>query len=188
MSVCLCITFVVFTDSRALRGRFPQTRDLWKRANVGERVGRVSSHAVSRWSRSLGCCGFRGMLWVRKIFFLCVCFFRCSYFLRTHTACCTYESVSCLIYLSTSAAVRTGCQYLISLSVYVSVSVRMCNIRRFYCLRELFEADFHKSGVYGNGRVWANAWDVFRRGAVSGWSRSPGCCKFRRVFSVGRSF
>ena len=49
--------------------------------------------------------------------------------------------------------VRTGCHYLISL----------CHIRRFYRLRELYEVDFHKPGIYGSGRVWANAWDVFRR-------------------------
>ena len=30
-------------------------------------------------------------------------FFRSFFFLRTHTACCTYESASCLIYLSTCA-------------------------------------------------------------------------------------
>ena len=41
--------------------------------------------------------------------------------------------------------------------------MRVCNIRRFYCFRELYEADFHKTGIYGSGRVWANAWDVFRR-------------------------
>ena len=52
--------------------------------------------------------------------------------------------------------VRTGCHYLISLSV-------SCDIRRFYWLRELYEADFHKPGIYGSGWVWANAWDVFRR-------------------------
>ena len=23
--------------------------------------------------------------------------------------------------------------------------------------------DFHKLGIYGSGRVWANAWDVFHR-------------------------
>ena len=37
----------------------------------------------------------------------------------------------------------------------------MCNIRRYYRLRELYEADFHKPGIVGSGRVWANAWDVF---------------------------
>ena len=39
----------------------------------------------------------------------------------------------------------------------------MCYSRGFYCLRELHEAHFHKPGIYGSGRVWANAWDVFRR-------------------------
>ena len=36
-------------------------------------------------------------------------------------------------------------------------------IREFCWWRELYEADFHKPGIYGSGRVWANAWDVFRR-------------------------
>ena len=27
----------------------------------------------------------------------------------------------------------------------------------------MYEADFHKPGIYGSGRVWANAWDVFGR-------------------------
>ena len=55
--------------------------------------------------------------------------------------------------------VRTGCHYLISLSVRQCV----CNIRRFYLLRELYEADFHKPGIYGSGTVWANACVVFPR-------------------------
>ena len=42
----------------------------------------------------------------------------------------------------------------------------MCNIRRFYRLGELYEADFFKPGIYGNGRIWSNAWDVFRRRRV----------------------
>ena len=41
--------------------------------------------------------------------------------------------------------------------------MRVYNIRRFYGLRELYEADFHKPWIYGSERVWANAWDVFRR-------------------------
>ena len=45
------------------------------------------------------------------------------FFLRTHTACCKHEAASCLIYLSTSTGVRTGCHYLISLSVCLSVCV-----------------------------------------------------------------
>ena len=57
---------------------------------------------------------------------------------------------------------RTGCHYLISLPVC------MCDIRRFQCLRELYVADFHKPGIYGSGRVWANAWDVVFRAASRG--------------------
>ena len=38
----------------------------------------------------------------------------------------------------------------------------MCNLRRFYWLRELYEADFHKLGIYGSRQVSANAWDLFR--------------------------
>ena len=36
-------------------------------------------------------------------------------------------------------------------------------------MRELYEADFHKAGIYGSGRVWAHAWDVSAH-AVSKWS------------------
>ena len=35
-------------------------------------------------------------------------------------------------------------------------------------LRELYEADFHKPGIYGSGRVRANAWDVSRRAPFRG--------------------
>ena len=60
---------------------------------------------------------------------------------------------------------RPGCVQgvIIFLSVCLSVCLCMCNIRRLYLLRELCEADFHEPGIYGRERVWANAWDVFRR-------------------------
>ena len=51
------------------------------------------------------------------------------------------------MYLSTSTGVRTGCHYLIGLSV----CVRVCDFCRFYWLQELYEADFHKPGIYGSG-------------------------------------
>ena len=44
----------------------------------------------------------------------------------------------------------------------------MSNIRCFYCLRELYEADFHTPGIYGRGRVWANVWDVVFRASSRG--------------------
>ena len=60
-------------------------------------------------------------------------FFPIFFLLRTHTACCKYEAASCLIYLSTSneakkpldTGVRTGCHYLICLSVCVCVCVTL---------------------------------------------------------------
>ena len=57
--------------------------------------------------------------------------------------------------------VRTGCHCLIGLSVRLSVCQCMCTFVVFTDC-ESYEADFHKPGIYGSGRVWANAWDVFR--------------------------
>ena len=96
---------------------------------------RVSSHAVSWWSRLPGCCGFRGVFWVRRdfVFFFPVLFF----FERTRPA--ASMRPPCPIYLSPSIknrlpfacrakkplhpGVRTGCHYLISLPVCVFVCV-----------------------------------------------------------------
>ena len=58
------------------------------------------------------------MFWVGRIF--CVCF-RFLYFERTRPA--ASMRLSCLIHLSTSTGVRTGCHYLISLYVYVTFVV-----------------------------------------------------------------
>ena len=91
LSVCTCVTLnsSFLLIATAVRGRFPQTRYLWKRTSMGERVGRVFSHVVSRWSRSPGCCGFRCVFRVG-------CFFSSSFsdffFLGMHTACCKYEA------------------------------------------------------------------------------------------------
>ena len=63
----------------------------------------------------------------------------------------------CLIYLSTSTGVRTGCHHLISLSVCVHVQHSS-----FLLIARAVQGRFHKPGIYGSGRVWANAWDVFR--------------------------
>ena len=55
-------------------------------------------------------------------FFVCgeISFFFSFSFLRTHTAYCKYEA-TCLIHLSTSTGVRTGCHHLISVSLCVRV-------------------------------------------------------------------
>ena len=87
---------------------------------MGYRVGCVSLHAVTKWSRSPGGCGFGGVFWVGRIFFVFV--FRFFFvFLRTHTACCKYEAASCLIYLCTSTEARKGCHNLIIMSVCACV-------------------------------------------------------------------
>ena len=73
-------------------GRFPQTRDLWRKsASMGYRMGRVSLHAVSRWSRSLGCYGY--ISWCVFLVFCGISCFSSSFcLLRTHTAYCKYEA------------------------------------------------------------------------------------------------
>ena len=74
------------------RGRFPQTRDIWRKsASMGYRVGRVSLHAVSRWSRSPGCCGYI----LRCVFLVSggISIFFSFSLLRTHTVFyCKYEA------------------------------------------------------------------------------------------------
>ena len=84
-------------------------------------MGRVSSRAVSGWSRLPGGCGFRGVCWVGRDFFVCFCFRSFFFFERTRPAASMKQP--CLIHLSASTGVRTGCHYLIRLSVCVSVSV-----------------------------------------------------------------
>jgi len=86
---------------------------------MGCRVGRVSSRAVSSWSRSPGGCGFRGVVGVGRIFFVVI--FRFFFFERTRPTASTRPP--CLMYLSTSTGVRTGCHYLVSLFVCVCVCV-----------------------------------------------------------------
>ena len=100
LSVSVCVTYAVFTDCGSCTRPISQTREQWKRASVGERVGRVSSHSVSRWSRSPGCCGFRGVFWVRRDF---VFFFSIFFLERTWPA--ASMRPACLVYLSTSVSV-----------------------------------------------------------------------------------
>ena len=69
---------------------------------MGQRMGRVLSCAVSRWLRSLGCCGFRGVVWVGRIF---SCFFF-DFFLFERTRHAASMRPPCLIYLSTSNEAR----------------------------------------------------------------------------------
>ena len=66
-------------------------------------MGRASSDAFSRWSRSPGCCGFRRVFWVRRDFV----FFFFRYFLFERTWPAASMEPPCLIYLSTSMRTYT---------------------------------------------------------------------------------
>ena len=68
-------------------------------------MGRVSSPAISRWSRSPGCYGFRGVLGATdfSVIFCPICFF---FFERTHGLMQGSMRPPCLIYLSTSKKAR----------------------------------------------------------------------------------
>ena len=103
-----------------------------------------------------------GLLWISRCVlggadFISVFFFRFFFFERTRLA--ASMRPPCLIYLPTSTWVRTGCHYIISLSVCQCG----CNIRRFLLIARAIQGRFHKLGINGSGRVWANAWDVFPR-------------------------
>ena len=65
---------------------FHKTRDIWKRACAIKRVGRVSSRAVSWWSRSPGCCGFSCCVLNGVGFFACFLFRFFFTFERTRPA------------------------------------------------------------------------------------------------------
>ena len=78
--------------------------------------------------------------------------------------------------------VRTRCHYLISLSVC------MWDIRRFYWLRELYEANFRKPGIYASGRVWANVWGAFLRGLSRGGRGRRAAVTFVVCFPWGGIF
>ena len=73
-----------------------------------------------------------GLLWISWGVLGATGVISCFLFLFEHTRPAASTRTSCLIFPSTSTGVRTRCQYLISLSVCLCVSVCMCNIRRFY--------------------------------------------------------
>ena len=118
--VCVCVSFVVFTDCESCTRPISSNSGSMEAGECGRSVGRVSSHAVSRWARSPGCCGLRG------VFFGGADFLSFSFFDSTRPT----PSIRppCLIYFSTSTGVPTGYHYSISLSV----CVRVCTIRRFF--------------------------------------------------------
>ena len=69
VSICVCVTFVVFTDRESCTRPISTNPGSTKAGEYGLTRGTCFvTRAVSRWSRSPGCCGFRGALWVRREF------------------------------------------------------------------------------------------------------------------------
>ena len=88
---------------------------------IGYRVGRASSRAVSSWPRWPGGCGFRGVFWVGRFFYR---FFLFLFLMRQGRGSEATEAVFCLLAKKPlDTGVRTGCHYLIGLSVCLSVCV-----------------------------------------------------------------
>ena len=70
---------------------------------------------------------------------------------------------NCFLPIGQSSVFIPGCIRIWSHGlVNLSVRLCMCNLRGLHSLRERFETEFHTPGIYGSGRVWVNAWDVFR--------------------------
>ena len=94
ISLCVSVTFnnssFLLIARRAVRGRFPQTRDLWKRDSNG------LTHGTCFLACRLELDAVAGLLWISwcvlggadffSVFFFSICF------LQTHTACCKYEA------------------------------------------------------------------------------------------------
>ena len=55
--------------------------------------------------------------------------------------------------------VHTGCDYFF----YLPVCLYVQHLWFLLIVRAVHGADFHKPGIYGSGRVWANTWDLVRR-------------------------
>ena len=128
MYTLVCVTFVVFTGCESCTRPISTNRDLWKEAGK-YRLPRGTCFVARR----LEVVAVAGLLWISWCVLGGADFFRFSFrfsfFERTRAAASVRPP--CLYVSSTSTGVRTGCHYLICLSVRLS-AVCMCNIRRFY--------------------------------------------------------
>ena len=87
-----------------------------------ERVGRVSSHAASRWSRSPGCSGFRGVFSVGRIFYDFILFF-VLFSSNAHGLIASMRP-RYLIYLPTS---NGPCERVVPFLISLQIRICMCD-------------------------------------------------------------
>ena len=75
--------------------------------------------------------------------------------------------------------------------MFVGVGVRVCDIEFVVftdCESCTYEADFHKPGIYGSGRVRVNAWDVVFRAPSRGGRGRRAAVAFALCFGWGGLF
>ena len=125
LSGCVCSTFVVFTDCESCTRSISTTSGSMEAGAYGLTHGTCF---VARCLEVVAATALSYMSW----WVFGAARFSVSFFSFELTRPAARMRPPCLIYLSTSTGVRTGCHYLFSLSVCVSVSVCMCNIRRLY--------------------------------------------------------
>ena len=64
----------------------------------------------------------------------------------------------------------------------------MCKIRCVLLIARAVRGHFHTTGIYGNGRVWGNAWGVFRRAPSQGGRGRRAAVDFVVCFGWGGYF
>ena len=114
LSLSVYVTFVAFSDCESCTRSISTSPGSMEAGEYGRTRGCVSSHAVSSWTRSPSCCGIRDVFWVGRFFFFFRVFLSIFFFFELTQPAASMRP-PCLIYLSTSTRVRTGCHYLISL-------------------------------------------------------------------------
>ena len=86
--LCACATFVVFTDCESCTRPISTNPGSMEAGEYG--LTRGTCFVASHLEVSPGCCGFRGVFWVRRFF--SYVFFFSFIFVRKRTACCKYEA------------------------------------------------------------------------------------------------
>ena len=82
--VCVCATFAFFTDCEMCTRPISTNPESIEASEYGlTRGARFVPRRLERWSRLPGCCGFRGVFWLRRDFVFCFSFL---FFERTRPA------------------------------------------------------------------------------------------------------
>ena len=89
LSVCVCVTFVVFTDCKSCTRPISTNPGSMEAGEYGQTRG---TRFVGRRLEVVAVAGLLWISWCVSGGAEFVCFFSPIYFLRTHTVCCKYEA------------------------------------------------------------------------------------------------